>query len=614
MPHGLPHLLAALVLACLAPTVRAAGEANSPPAATPATAAAPTVLRYAFRVAETGFDPAGISDLYSRTIAANLYEAPYQYEFLARPVRLRPATAAALPEVSDDFKTWVVRLKRGIFFIDDPVFKGVRRELTAADYVYSIKRHFDPRWKSPHLSTLEEDRIIGLDALRKKALTGEPFDYDRPVEGIVAVDRYTLRFRLEQPNPRFAHHLSDASVVGAVAREVVEAYGDRIMEHPVGTGPYRLVSWKRSSRMVFEKNPGYREEFYDEEAPAGDALAEAASRRLKGRRLPMIDRIEVSIIEENQPRWLAFLGDELDLLEQVPEDFTTIALPNDKLAPNLVKRGIYPVRYLRADASMSYFAMENPVVGGYSAEKVALRRAIALAVNVEEEIRLVRRGQAIPGESPVAPGTTGYDPAFRSEMSEFSRARAQALLDLHGYIDRDGDRWRELPDGRPLVLEYATQPDEFSRQLITQWKKNMDAIGIRIVFRHAKWPENLKASRAGKLMMWGVGWSGGPDGGEFLVLGYGPSKGQSNHARFDLAEYNRLYELQKRLPEGPERQDVMRRAKEIMVAYMPYKVHAHRIFTDLAQPWVVGYHRNIFLREFWKFVDIDRVEKSRRAK
>ncbi len=610
MRFGPPHLLAALVLACHAPGTGAAGE---PPA--PAATAAPKVLRYAFRIAETGFDPAGISDLYSRTIAANLYEAPYQHEFLARPVRLRPATAAAMPEVSDDFRTWVVRLKPGTFFIDDPVFKGVRRELTAADYVYSIKRHFDPRWKSPHLSTLEEDRIIGLDALRKRALAGEPFDYDRPVEGLRATDRYTLQFRLERPNPRFADHLSDASVVGAVAREVVEAYGDRIMEHPVGTGPYRLVSWKRSSRMVFEKNPGFREEVYDEEAPAGDALAQAAAARLKGRRLPMIDRIEVSIIEENQPRWLSFLGNEHDLLEQVPEDFTNIALPNDRLAPNLARRDIYPVRYLRADASMSYFAMEHPVVGGYAADKVALRRAIALAVNVEEEIRLVRRGQAIPGQSPLGPGTTGYDPAFRSEMSEFSRARAQALLDLHGYVDRDGDRWRDLPDGRPLVLEYATQPDEFSRQLITQWKKNMDAIGVRIVFRHAKWPENLKSSRAGKLMMWGVGWSAGvPDGGEFLVLGYGPSKGQANHARFDLPEFNRLYELQKRLPEGPERQEAMRRAKEILVAYMPYKVHAHRIFTDLAQPWVVGYHRNIFLREFWKFVDVDMAEKARRAK
>jgi ABC-type transport system substrate-binding protein len=606
--------VAAFVLAGMA-SAGLATPVPGPSAAASAAGSAPVkVLRYAFRIAETGFDPAQISDLYSRTIAANLYEAPYQYEFLARPVRLRPATAAALPDVSDDFRTYVVRLKPGIFFIDDPVFKGRRRELTAADYVYSIKRHFDPRWKSPHLSTLEEDRIIGLDALRKEALAGKRFDYDRPVEGIQALDRHTLQFKLEQPNPRFADHLSDASVVGAVAREAVEAYGDRIMEHPVGTGPFRLVAWKRSSRMVFERNPGYRQEFYDEDPPADDALAQAAARTLKGRRLPMVDRVEVSIIEENQPRWLAFLGDEFDLLEQVPEDFTTLATPNGKLAPNLARSGIYPLRYPRADAAMSYFAMEHPVVGGYSPDKVALRRAIALAVNVEEEIRLVRRGQAIPGQSPIGPGTTGYDPAFRSEMGEFSRARAQALLDLHGYVDRDGDGWRDLPDGAPLVIEYATQPDEFSRQLITQWKKNMDAIGLRIVFRHAKWPENLKASRAGRLMMWGVGWSGGPDGGEFLVLGYGPSKGQANHARFDLPEYNRLYELQKRLPEGPERQAVMRRAKEIMVAYMPYKVHAHRIFTDLAQPWVIGYHRNIFLREFWKFVDVDMAERQRRAK
>jgi ABC-type oligopeptide transport system substrate-binding subunit len=164
------------------------------------------------------------------------------------------------------------------------------------------------------------------------------------------------------------------------------------------------------------------------------------------------------------------------------------------------------------------------------------------------------------------------------------------------------------------VIEYATQPDDFSRQLITQWKKNMDAIRVRIEFRTAKWPENLKASRAGKLMMWGVGWSAGPDGEGFLSLGYGPSKGQSNHARFELAEFDRLYELQKRLPDGPERLAAMTRAKELMVAYMPYKAHVHRIWTDMAQPWVVGYHRNVFLREFWKFVDIDTAELARQAK
>jgi ABC-type transport system substrate-binding protein len=592
----------------LAGTLAAAAERGS--AAPPP----PKVLRYAFRVAETGFDPAQISDLYSRTIAANIFEAPYEYEFLARPVRLRPATAAAMPEVSDGFRTFTIRLKPGIFFADDPAFKGVRRELTAADYVYSIKRHFDPRWKSPSVSGFEEDAIVGLDALRKAALAGAPFDYDREVAGLRTLDRYTLQVRLERPAPRFAERLADPAVTGAVAREVVEAYGDRITEHPVGTGPFVLARWQRSSLITLERNRSFREQFYDEEAPAGDPIAQEAVRALKGRRLPLVDRVEVSIIEENQPRWLAFLNQEMDVLEQVPEDFMTVAMPNDRLAPNLAKRGIHAVRYARSDVSLSYFAMESPVVGGYSPEKVALRRAVALAVDIDAEIRNVRRGQAIPGQSPIAPGTSGYDPAFRSEMSEFSRAKAKALLDVYGYLDRDGDGWREQPDGSPLVLEYATQPDDFNRQLITEWKKNMDAIGVRMVFRVAKWPENLKASRAGKLMMWGVGWSGGPDGGDFLVLGHGPSKGQSNHARFELPEFDRLYDLQKRLPDGPERFAVMTQAKELMIAYMPYKVHVHRIWTDLAQPWVVGFHRNVFLRAFWKYVDIDLAEKARRAR
>ena len=585
--------------------------------AAPASAevAAPKVLRYAMRIAETGFDPAQISDLYSSTLCANMFDALYEYEFLARPVRLRPNTAVALPEASADFKTFTIRVKPGIYFSDDPAFKGVRRELTAADYVYSIKRHFDPRWKSPTYTSLNNNRIVGLDDMRQAALRDKtPFDYDKPVEGLRAIDRYTIQIKLAEPNPRFTDELSDPARTGAVAREVVEFYGDKIMEHPVGTGPYRLAEWRRSSRIAFEKNPNYRDVFYSEDAPGDDPLAQAAVKRLAGRKLPMIDRIEVSVIEQPQPRWLAFVNREMDVIEQVPEDFTYTAIPNNKVAPNLAKQGIYEVRDLRNDARMSYFAMESPLVGGYTAEKVALRRAIALAVNVDEEIRVVQRGQAIPAQSVMAPGLYGYDPAFRSEMGTFDRGKAQALLDLYGYTDKDGDGWRDLPDGAPLVLEYATQPDELSRQLITQWQKNMDAIRVRIVFKTAQWPENLKASRAGKLMMWGVGWSGGPDGEQFLVLGDGPDKGQANHARFDLAEYNRLFRLQRSLPDGPERLQVMTRMKEILIAYMPYKAHVHRIWTDLAQPWVVGYHRNVFLREFWRYVDVDLAEKARRTK
>jgi len=213
------------------------------------------------------------------------------------------------------------------------------------------------------------------------------------------------------------------------------------------------------------------------------------------------------------------------------------------------------------------------------------------------------------------PHASGYDPHFKSENGDHDPARARALLEVYGYRDRDGDGFREQPDGQPLVIDYATQPDQQSRKLIELWEKNMRAVGIRMRFKTAKWPENLKAARAGQLMMWGVGWSATrPDGDTFLALGYVGNKGSANLARFDLPAFNRLYERQRTLPDGPERAAEMARARDLMVVYMPYKVHLHRIFTDLAQPWLIGYHRNIFVRDFWKYVDIDPMQQQEAAR
>jgi ABC-type transport system substrate-binding protein len=365
---------------------------------------------------------------------------------------------------------------------------------------------------------------------------------------------------------------------------------------------------------VLERNPAYREVLFDEKPATTDAARTQTAQRLKGKRLPLVDRIQISIIEESQPRWLSFLNEQQDLIEELPAEFATVAIPNNQLAPNLAKRDIKMGRHLRSDVAVSYFGMENPLVGGYEPHKVALRRAIALAVDLDREIRLVRRNQAIPAQSIVGPETFGYDAAFKSEMSTHDLPRAKALLDLHGYVDKDGDGWRDQPDGKPLLLEYATQPDQQSRQLIELWQKNMTALGIRIEFKTAKWPENLKRSRAGQLMMWGVGWSAGqPDAMNFLDLGYGPNKGGANHARFNHPAFNQLYELQRRLPDSPERAKVIDEAKRIMVSQMPYKVHVHRIRTDLAHPWVVGYHGAHFRSIFWKYVDIDGAELARRT-
>ena len=581
----------------------------------PATGSAPKVLRYAFRVAETGFDPAQVNDLYSSNVISNIFEAPLTYDFLARPVKVIPNTAEALPEVSADFTSLTVRLKRGIYFQEHPAFKGEPRELVAQDYVYSIKRIYDPKFKSPRVYLLESAGILGMSEIRAATLKGAKFDYDRDVDGIRALDRYTFQLRFAQPNPRFYLYLSDNSFLGAVAREVCERYDEKqLMGHPVGTGPFRLAEWRRSSRIVLERNPGYRQEHYSASAPATDPVSGEIAARLRGQRLPIIDRVEVYIVEENQPRWLAFLNNEHDLIDELPYDLADLAIPGGQLAPALKRRNIRMERAPRANVDMALFNMEHPVVGGYAPERVALRRAVGLAYNVNDEIRLVRKGQSVPSQSPVPPTVPGYDPGFRSEMSEFSRVRARALLHAFGYVDRDGDGWRELPDGTPFVLEMATQPDQLSRQLDELWKRAMTSVGLRIDFKTAKWPENLKNSRAGKLMMWRVGWvAAQPDGDTFLALGFGPNKGQANHARFDLAAYNRLYREQRMLPDGPQREQLFHEAKRLFVAYAPYKFVGHRIETAVSHPWVIGYRRHPFMRDFWKYIDIDADAQTRSA-
>ncbi|MCU0952224.1 MAG: ABC transporter substrate-binding protein [Burkholderiaceae bacterium] len=573
----------------------------------------PKVLRYAFRVAETGFDPAQVNDLYSSTVISNIFDAPLTYDFLSRPARVVPNTAESLPQMSADFTSLTFRIRRGIYFQDHPAFKGEQRELVAQDYVYAIKRVYDPKYKSPRVYLLENAKILGMSEIRAAALKGAKFDYDREVEGIRALDRYTFQLRFGEPNPRFHLYLADNSFLGAVAREVCEMYDEKqIMGHPVGTGPFRLVDWRRSSRIVLERNPGYRDDRYDAQAPADDPRSVQIAGQLRGRKLPLVDRVEVFIVDENQPRWLAFLNEEHDLVDEVPYDLADIVIPGGQLAPALKRRNVQVDRALRAVVDLALFNCEHPVIGGYTPDKVALRRAVSLAYNVDEEIRLVRRGQSIPSNSPVAPTVPGFDPQFRSEMSVFSRTRAKALLDAFGYVDRDGDGWREMPDGRPLLLEMATQPDQLSRQLDELWRKSMTAIGVRLEFRPAKWPENLKNSRAGRLMMWRVGWSAAqPDGDTFLALGYGPNKGQANHARFDLPAFNKLYAVQKTLPDGPEREQLYFDAKKMFVAWAPYKFVGHRIETSVSHPWVIGFRRHPFMRDFWKYVDIDAEQQAR---
>lgn len=589
----------------------AAAPVRSTPRSVISQTPAPKTLRVCFLAPETGFDPAQVQDQYSITVNLHIFDAPLRYDYLARPARLIPNTAAALPEVSPDFRIFTVRLTPGILFHDDPAFGGKQRELIAADYVYSIKRVFDPRWKSQSLFVLEPARIAGLDRLRQNALKGKlPFDYTQDVEGLRALDRYTFQIRLEQPNPRFVYALS-SSLCSAVAREVVDAYGDQIMAHPVGTGPFRLAHWARTSRIVLERNPTFREEIYDLQAPESAPHLARETERLRGRRVPLVDRVEITIIEEAQPRWLSFEQGALDHL-LVPVEYGMLAAPNGRLAPSLARRGVRLDVTPMADIAVSYFNMEHPLVGGYTPHKIALRRAISLGFDANDFIKSIFSGNGVPAQSTIAPGTFGYDAQWRTSMSEYNPAKAKALLDTYGYVDSDGDGWREQPDGTPLVLEKAASPSELDRRQSEQWRRYMTAIGLRMKFRFAPWPELLKQSLAGTLMMWNFAWQAGqPDSDLFFSLAYGPNKGSANDARFEMKAYDELYDRQRLLPDGPERLAVMHEATRLLVAYMPYKLHLHRIQLNLAQPWLIGYRRHPFTERAWPYLDVDASSPAR---
>ena len=586
------------VLCIAAALFAAAAQAANPP----------KVLRVAFLIAETNFDPAATSDLYSNNVTEEVFDSPLTYDFLARPAKLKPQTLVAMPEVTENGSIYTLKLKKGIYFADDTVFKGQKRELTAKDYEFAFKRIMDPAVRSPN-TWLLEGRVAGMEEAIDRAKKTGKFDYDAPLPGIEVVDRYTLRIKLAKPDYNFLYILAMPNV-GAQAREVVEAYGADIGAHPVGTGPYRVAEWKRSAKIVLERNPNFREEYYEADPPADDPISQQLYKENKGKRLPICDRVEIVIIEESQPRWLAFLNHELDWIN-LPYEFLNMAIPGGKPSQALQREAVRYIPDIEVVTVYMYFNMKDPLVGGYTPEKVALRRAISLAYNDEENAQLLRNGTAIEAKSLAPPGVLGYDPNFNTGKS-YDPAKSKALLDMFGYVDRDGDGYRETPDGKPLTFVYATDPSQLSRMFTQSWKKALDAVGIRMDVDVAKWPDQRKKSKAGQLMSWEWAWGADyPDGENFYQLLYGPNCGASNDSCFQLPEFDKLYDQAAALPPGPERQVIYQKMERLIAAYAPFKLIVHRKYNYLLQSWTLGWRRHPIMHEGYRYVDIDAAARAK---
>lgn len=580
-------------------------------AAGTASAAPPKVLHMFLSTSETGLDPAVASDIATLSLLENLFDPLLRYDYLARPVKLQGNTATGLPEISPDGLTYTFHLRPGIRFTPDPAFKGRTREVTAADYVYSIKRLYDPALKSPW-SFMFDGKLLGDAALKDK------FGYATEIPGLQAPDRYTLRIRLSAPDNNFLFYLATPAS-GVVAREVIEAYPGQAGNHPVGTGPFMLGDWKRSDRIVLLANPDSTAVFHG--TPGADPADQAIARALEGQRLPRVDRVEVKIAEEFQGRMLGFLNGEYDYLEQVPESMTDMVIDNGKLKPDLVGRGMQLYRFPVLQTYYMWMNMQDPVLGGYGKDKIALRRAISLSYDSAEDIALLKKGFAMKAESPLPPGVLGYDPAYRSPVPH-DPALANALLDRYGYDRRDPDGFRRMPkqggkpgETEPLTLQMSSEATVGGRLRDELWRKCLNAVGLRVVFKSDKKTEIIKASRLGKVQMFESNWIADfPDGDNFYQLLYGPNAGRANYARFDLPAYNTRYEQARLLTDGPARQKLYGEMNQLIHAYNPWVPLTHVLSADIRQPWLKNYKRHPVEFTQWRYLDVDVAERERNTR
>ena len=535
-----PHAL--LLCLCLLGAATATAAA-----AAPVQSGAPLkTLRYIFPAAETGFDPAITLDLYSAHVLQAVFETLYTYDYLARPAKLVPQAAAALPEVSADGKTYTIRLKRGIVFSPDPAFKGRRRELTMADYVYSWKRLFDPKLASPH-AWLFQGKVQGLDQLAIDAKKSGHFDYDAAVAGFELVDAYTLRIHLTQTDFNLGMILAHEPT-SAVAREVVAAYGDvkgEVSANPVGTGYYRLGQWVRGNRIVLERNRDHLPEVWDF---VGNGTPDDARiiAQMRGKRIGQIDRVDIAVIVEDQSRWLSFQSGGADLF-WLDGPLAPKALVNGKLRPELAAKGVQLSRLMDPEVTFYYWNMQDPVLGGMAKEKIALRRAIAIAHDIDEEIAIVWNGQAERVDYPIPPGVVGHDPSYKS-LLQYDPALANRLLERFGY-KKGADGWRTLPDGKPLVVHYVSRNEANGVLQAEVWRKTYTAIGVRMVNDRMIFGDLLTAETRCKVASRNYQWVADyPDGDNFMQLFYGPNVHQNNATCVADAQFDALYARRKCRP------------------------------------------------------------------
>jgi oligopeptide transport system substrate-binding protein len=520
------------------------------------------VFKYSENGVAANFDPTQANTVYDSMILKNIYDTPFTYRYLKRPYELAPQLAESMPKVSKDGLTYTFSILKGVKYADDACFEGGKgREVVAEDFIYGMKRHFDPATRSRN-TWLWKDRIVGLDEWGKAGA-----DYSKEIEGLKATDKHTIRIKLKKPYPQLLYTLAMAPAA-FVPKEAVTKYGREFGIKPVGSGPYKLESFN-TKKAVLARNATYREEKLDLKAEGYDEAVHGkyGLKEADGMNLPITDKVEVHFFDNPMPRWNSFTkGTEIQVAGVPPELLKTVTVSTKpvKLKPDLEAKYHNKVA---TEFGLVYtnFNMADPRVGHspdpkQNEKNKALRCAIRKGFNWDERIRKFYYGigEAFPGIIP--PGIDGYDPNVSKESITNDVEGAKKLLADAGWTAKD------LP-----VLEEGGVASTLQQQFFEQFRGWMLKIGYPREklkqLTYATFGDYSKAMKERKVLLHGLGWAiDYPDSENLFQLFYGPNESPgSNSANYKNPKYDELYAKSSVMQPGSDRTAIYKQMNQMLI-------------------------------------------------
>ncbi len=617
---------------------------------------------------------------------AQIYEPPLQYHYLMRPYTLIPLTAEHLPQVryldqsgeplprgqvqEIAYSEYIVSIRPGIRYQPHPAFAADdsghpryldlekedledvyvlsdfphtgTRELTAADYVYQIKRIASPFLHSPIAGVMRE-YIVGFDAFREQV--GERYA-DQPqgtwhdlrdidFAGLSVKDRYTYRIRIRGKYPQLVFWLA-MPFFAPMPWEAERFYSQPGMEernislnwYPVGTGPFMLTENNPNLRMVMEKNPNFHGEKYPSRGEPQDRqnglLADA------GKDLPLVHKAVYSLEKENIPYWNKFLQGYYDASGVSSDSFDQAiqfgSQGDVQLTERMQEKDIQLETSVTASILYMGFNMLDPVVGGNSARARLLRRAISIAVDYEEYISIFANGRGVPAQGPVPPGIFGnvegeagvnpfvYD-WVGGEPKRKGIEHARQLLAEAGYEDG-----MDRASGKPLVLYFDTPGAGPGAKAHFNWlRKQYQKLGIQLVIRATDYNRFQEKMRKGTGQIFQWGWNADyPDPENFFFLLYGPNSkvehSGENSTNYQNPEFDRLFEQMKNIENGPMRLEIIREMTWILQRDAPWLWGFHPKAFSLFHSWYMNVKPNLMANNLLKYKRVDgELRDARRA-